>query len=90
VHNLRLINFRDPAPADWAAPEHAAALAHRSRRCDRAGGLALSARCRARHSDTGTLPPLLYALGARRAADKIHIFNDEVTSSLSMLSVTIG
>jgi 4,5-DOPA dioxygenase extradiol len=34
--------------------------------------------------------PLLYALGARRAGDKIHIFNDEVTCSLSMLSVTIG
>jgi len=92
VHNLRLINFRDPAPADWAARANTLLRARIE-----AGDVDALANWRALGTDVALgIPtaehylPLLYALGARREDDKIHIFNDEVTSSLSMLSVTVG
>jgi 4,5-DOPA dioxygenase extradiol len=92
VHNLRLINFRDPAPADWAARANALL-----RERIEAGDVDALANWRTLGADVALgIPtpehylPLLYALGARRDGDKIHIFNDEVTSSLSMLSVTVG
>jgi len=92
VHNLRLINFRDPAPADWAARANTLLRARIE-----AGDVDALADWRTLGADVVLgIPtpehylPLLYALGARRDGDKIHIFNDEVTSSLSMLSVTVG
>jgi len=93
VHNLRLVNFSDPAPAaDWAA--RANTLLRERIQSGDVGALA----------DWHTLGPdvalgiptpehylpLLYALGARREGDKLHIFNDAVTSSLAMTSVMVG
>jgi 4,5-DOPA dioxygenase extradiol len=92
VHNLRLINFRDSTPADWAARANTLL-----RERIEAGDVDALANWRTLGADVALgIPtpehylPLLYALGARRDGDKIHIFNDEVTSSLSMLSVTVG
>jgi 4,5-DOPA dioxygenase extradiol len=92
VHNLRLLNFRNPAPADWAvrardvlreriAASDTAALADwRVLGPDVALGIPT-----AEH-----YLPLLYVLGTRRDGDQIHIFNDVVTSSLAMTSVQVG
>jgi 4,5-DOPA dioxygenase extradiol len=92
VHNLRLLDFRDPAPADWAARANALLRARIE-----AGDMDGLADWRTLGPDVALgIPtpehylPLLYALGALREGDKIHIFNDEVTSTLSMLSVAIG
>ena len=92
VHNLRLLNLRDPAPADWALRANTtlrdlivsmddAALAE-WRKLGPDVALAVPT--------PEHYLPLLYVLGARRAGDKIHIFNDVVTSSLAMTSVLIG
>jgi 4,5-DOPA dioxygenase extradiol len=92
VHNLRLIDFRNPAPADWAARANTQL---RSR--IEAGDVEALADWHTLGQDVALgIPtaehylPLLYALGARREGDKIRIFNDEVISSFSMLSVTVG
>lgn len=92
VHNLRLFRFHDPAPADWGARADAAI---RSR--IEAGDHAALADWRGLGADVSLgIPtpehylPLLYALGAQRQDDKIHIFNDRVTSAISMTSVQIG
>lgn len=92
VHNLRLFNFRDPAAVDWAVRANTLLRARIE-----AGDVDALAGWHTLGPDVALgIPtpehylPLLYALGARRDGDKIHIFNDEVTGSLSMLSVTIG
>jgi 4,5-DOPA dioxygenase extradiol len=92
VHNLRLANFHNPAPADWAvradalvrekivANDHAPLL----RWNDLGGDIA-----RAVPTPEHYLP-LLYVLGMQRGADAVRIFNDTVQSSMSMTSVQIG
>jgi len=92
VHNLRLLNLRDPAPADWAVRANDL-LRDRIVAMDDTG---LSDWRRLGADVALAIPtpehylPLLYVLGARRNADKIHIFNDVVTSSLAMTSVLLG
>jgi 4,5-DOPA dioxygenase extradiol len=92
VHNLRLWNYRDPAPADWAARANALL-------CERveAGDADALADWHTLGADVALgVPtpehflPLLYVLGARHDADKIHIFNNAVASSLAMTSVRVG
>ena len=92
VHNLRLLNFRDPSPADWAVRAN-------DLLCDRisAGDVQALADWPRFGADVGlAVPtpehylPLLHVLGARRTGDKIHIFNNVVTSSLAMTSMRIG
>lgn len=92
VHNLRRYDFRDPRPADWAGRADAILRAR------------IAAGDNEALKDWSTLGPdvalgiptpehylpLLYALGARRDGDAIGIFNDAVTSSLSMTSVRVG
>ncbi|MDR3387086.1 MAG: 4,5-DOPA dioxygenase extradiol [Rudaea sp.] len=92
VHNLRLFRFNDPAAADWAARADAAI---RSR--IESGDHPALADWRSLGADVALgIPtpehylPLLYALGAQRKGDKIHIFNDRVTSAISMTSVQVG
>jgi 4,5-DOPA dioxygenase extradiol len=92
VHNLRLLDLRNAAPADWAARANDV-LRDRIE----AGDVDALADWRKLGPDVAlAIPtpehylPLLYAHGARRPGDEIHIFNDVVTSSLSMTSVRIG
>ena len=92
VHNLRLWNFRDPAQADWAVRANTLL-----RERIESGDVDALADWRKLGPDVALgIPtpehylPLLYTLGARREGDKIHIFNDAVTSSLSMTSVMVG
>ena len=92
VHNLRLWNWRDPAPADWAVRANALL-----RERIEAGDVAALADWRQLGGDVALgVPtpehylPLLYALGARRQGERIEIFNDAVTSSLAMTSVKVG
>jgi 4,5-DOPA dioxygenase extradiol len=92
VHNLRLWNWRNPAPSEWAV--RASDLLR-----DRilAGDVAALADWRSLGADVAlAVPtpehylPLLYALGARRDGEKIEIFNEVVSSSLAMTSVRVG
>ena len=92
VHNLRLWNFRDPRPADWAVRANDLLRGHIA-----AGDSGTLVDWRKLGPDIAlAVPtpehylPLLYALGARREGDNIHIFNDVVTSSLAMTSVMVG
>ena len=92
VHNLRLFDFRNPAPADFAlradtlvrerilAGDFAAVAAYPTLGADVA---------RAVPTPEHFLP-LLYVLGARRDGDAVHIFNDTVQSSISMTAVRVG
>jgi len=92
VHNLRLFNFHDSTPADWAARADA-----NVRTRIQSGDHVALADWRGLGADVALgIPtpehylPLLYALGAQREGDKIHIFNDTVISAISMTSVLIG
>ena len=92
VHNLRLFNFRDPSPADWAVRANTLV-----RERIESGDVDALADWRTLGPDVALgIPtpehylPLLYVLGARREGDNVRIFNDTVTSSLAMMSVTVG
>ena len=92
VHNLRLLNLRDLAPADWALRANTVLRDRIVAKDD-----AALAEWRKLGADVAlAVPtpehylPLLYVLGARRQEDKIHIFNDAVASSLAMTSVLVG
>ena len=92
VHNLRLFNFRDPSPADWAVRANTLL-----RERIEAGDVDALADWRKLGPDVALgIPtpehylPLLYALGARREGDEVRVFNDVVTGSLAMMSVRIG
>jgi 4,5-DOPA dioxygenase extradiol len=92
VHNLRLFDFHDPAPADWAlrfdeavrqrlaAREHDALIAY-----DTLGPDARLAIPTPEH-----YLPLLYAIALQGDDEPLRIFNDTVTSALSMTSILIG
>lgn len=92
VHNLRLFDFRAPAPLPWA-----------SRFRDRVNALILDgdlpalADWPALGDDAAlSIPtpehylPLLYALALARDGDALEFFNDDVIGSLSMTSLIIG
>jgi len=92
VHNLRLLNWRNPAPADWAVRANELVR-------DRivAGDVPALADWRALGADVAlAVPspehylPLLYALGARRDGEPVEIFNDVVWSSIAMTSLRLG
>lgn len=91
VHNLGLLNFRDPTPPAWATAFR-----------DRVNGL-IAAGDFAALADVESLPdnrlavptpehylPLLYAIALARTGDALDIFNDDVWSTLSMTSLAIG
>jgi 4,5-DOPA dioxygenase extradiol len=92
VHNLRLYDFRNPLPADWAVRANDVL-----RELIQTGDVDTLAAWPALGPDVALgVPtpehylPLLYALGGRREGDKIHIFNDAVSGSLAMTSVKVG
>lgn len=92
VHNLRLFDFRDPQPLDWAV------------RCDDELRRAMLARDHvALMSYAGSTPqaslavptpehyhPLLYALALQGDDEPLAFFNCAVMSSISMTSVMVG
>ena len=91
VHNLRLFDWRDPAPLPWALR-----FRDRINALIQDGDLAALADWPALGEDARlSIPtpehyiPLLYALALARDDDRLTFFNDDVTSSLSMTSLLI-
>ena len=91
VHNLRLFDFRDPTPRDWAIRADAGIRAHVEAR-DHEWLADYPAREEAR------LPvptpehylPLLYAIALQQDGETAEFLNAEVQGSISMTSVLIG
>jgi 4,5-DOPA dioxygenase extradiol len=91
VHNLRLFDFRDPTPRDWAIVADAEIRAHVTAR-DHDWLVDYPAREHAR------LPvptpehylPLLYAIALQQDGETAEFFNATVQGSISMTSVLIG
>jgi len=92
VHNLRLFEYHDPEPLDWAIDfdatvrERIAAGEHEGL-IDYAGlgpGAALAIPTPEHYL------PLLYALALQKEDEHPVFFNDEVTGSISMTSIRIG
>jgi len=92
VHNLRTLDFRNPAPPPWVpridtAVRHAI-TEHRHdalidwRNLDREISLAVPT--------PEHYLPLLYVLGAQREEDRVELFNEEYFSTISMTSVRVG
>ena len=92
VHNLRLFNFHRTAAMDWALRFRAQANALIEAGDDQAlaDWPALGADARLAIPTPEHYLPLLYVLGARRPGEKPVLFNDMVTSSLSMTSLIYG
>lgn len=92
VHNLRLYSFHGTAAMDWALRFRA--LANRLIESGDDQALAdwpaLGADARLAIPTPEHYLPLLYVLGARRPGEKPVLFNDMVTSSLSMTSLIYG
>lgn len=92
VHNLRMFNFRDPAPLAWAeecdrelremvtARDHAALAAWPRR----------DARTELAVPTPEHFYPLLYAVALQAPEEQAEFFNVRVTSAISMTSVLIG
>ena len=92
VHNLRLFDWRDPAPLPWALR-----FRDRVNALIREGDLAAIADWPSLGEDAArSIPtpehylPLLYALALTRSGDTLEFFNDDVIGSLSMTSLLIG
>jgi 4,5-DOPA dioxygenase extradiol len=91
VHNLRLFDFRDPAPLDWAL-----AADERLRGHIDAGRHAELADYPARPEAHLAVPtpehylPLLYAIALQQEGETAEFFNVRVPGSISMTSVLIG
>ncbi len=91
VHNLHLVNFRNPEPPAWAT-----AFRDRVNSLMAAGDFAALADVESLPDSRLAVPtpehylPLLYALACARPGDALDIFNDDVWSTLSMTSLTIG
>ena len=92
VHNLRLLNWRNLAPADWAVRANDLVRDRIVAGDTRAlsDWSALGADVALAVPSVEHYLPLLYALGARRDGEKIEIFNDIVASSVAMTSVRVG
>ena len=91
VHNLGLLNFRDPTPPAWAT-----AFRDRVNSLIAAGDFAALADVESLPDNRLAVPtpehylPLLYAIALARTGDALDIFNDDVWSTLSMTSLAIG
>ena len=92
VHNLRLFDFHNRTPADWAVRADALVLDKIA-----AGDHEPLTRWHDLGADVArAVPtpehylPLLYVLGAKRDGDAVRVFNDTVQSAISMTSVLIG
>jgi len=92
VHNLRLLNFRDPTPPDWVTRIDAASRARieRHEHADLIDWRALDPQISLAVPTPEHYLPLLYVLGTHRADDDVQLFNPELFSTLSMTSVQVG
>ncbi|MEP6485080.1 MAG: 4,5-DOPA dioxygenase extradiol [Rudaea sp.] len=92
VHNLRLADFRNPAPSDWAL--RADALVREKIETGDFDSVAnwteLSPEVARAVPTPEHFLPLLYPLGMRRGGEPVRIFNATVQSAISMTSVRIG
>ena len=91
VHNLRLFDFRDPTPREWAIRADEEIRAHVAAR-DHDALVEYPAREDA-HLAVPTPEhylPLLYAIALQQDDETARFFNAEVQGSISMTSVLIG
>ena len=91
VHNLRLFDFRDPTPREWALRADEEIRAHVAAR-DHDALVEYPAREDA-HLPVPTPEhylPLLYAIALQQDDETTRFFNAEVQGSISMTSVLIG
>jgi 4,5-DOPA dioxygenase extradiol len=92
VHNLRLLNFRNPASPDWAQriDDGVRTRIVENRHTDLIDWRSLDPQVTLAIPSPEHYLPLLYTLGARRDDDNVHIFNSELFSTISMTSVLLG
>lgn len=91
VHNLRLFDFRDPSPLDWAVESDAEIRGLIAAGChDELAGYPAQARARLPVPTPEHFLPLLYAIALQQPAETAEFFNAEVQGSISMSSVLIG
>lgn len=92
VHNLRLLDFRDPAPLDWATRFNDQ-VRLRLQAHDHAGlvdFMSLGPDARLAIPTPEHYLPLLYAIALQRDGEPLAWFNDQVQGSISMTSLVIG
>jgi 4,5-DOPA dioxygenase extradiol len=91
VHNLRLFDFRNPAPLDWALAADAAIRAMISgRRHDQLAQFPQRPDARLPVPTPEHYLPLLYCVALQQDGDEPEFFNVSVPGSISMTSVLIA
>ncbi len=91
VHNLRLFDFRDPAPLDWALGADAEIRDMiASRRRDALAAYPQRSEARLPVPTPEHYLPLLYAVALQKDEEDAAFFNVAVPGSISMTSVLIG
>jgi len=91
VHNLRLFNFRDPAPLDWALSADAELRGHiAAGRHEELAGYPARPESRLPVPTPEHYLPLLYAIALQQAGETAEFFNVRVPGSISMTSLLIG
>jgi 4,5-DOPA dioxygenase extradiol len=91
VHNLRLFDFRNPAPLDWALAADAAIRAMISgRRHDQLAQFPQRPDARLPVPTPEHYLPLLYCVALQQDGDELEFFNVSVPGSISMTSVLIA
>jgi len=92
VHNLRLLNFRDPTAPDWVRRIDATARRHIENgvHADLIDWRSLDPQIALAVPTPEHYLPLLYTLGTKRDDDDVRVFNDELFSTISMTSVIVG
>ena len=91
VHNLRLFDFRNTAPLDWALAADASIRGHvTARRHDELAGLPERPEARRAVPTPEHYLPLLYAIALQQPDETAEFFNVRVPGSISMTSVLIG
>ena len=91
VHNLRLFDFRDPTPLDWALAADADIRAHiAARRHDELAAFPAQPEASLAVPTPEHYLPLLYAIALQQTGETAEFFNVGVPGSISMTSVLIG
>lgn len=91
VHNLRLFDFRDPAPLDWAlAADAAIRRMVEDRRQDELAAYPGRPEARLPVPTPEHYLPLLYAVALQQPDEPAEFLNVSVPGSISMTSVLIG
>ena len=92
VHNLRLLNYRDPTPPTWALEADAQIRGHIDARDHEAliDYERLGAAVRQGIPTNEHYLPLLYAMGLQEDGDALSFFNTAVWGSISMTSFVLN